>query len=303
MGKKDKQNTPQEDDTTFELFVSNYPTRCSPDSVIMALVALARSFNVQLTIRSKAPVLDGIRLGVSRDDFQGLRSLNGHFIFNNPIWIIMFPSYWGQFTETFSLLFRRNLCNGTLDFANLSERFAAVGGDQTVIDFANEFFVEFFFWKLGAESRDNRFLVQKLILIGNGISSVSQWSPFLAFLPTLRSMILTDNPLTETPFFPRWPYIQVEHAPVEAAAVLPPPVGWAQQGWTSNAFPSMPAGFLTGTEDGAAIAAEAIGDYDFDDTEQEGRILFIGGGGQVAPPSMIPDDDGFEAPEVEITFL
>jgi hypothetical protein len=136
-------------------------------------------------------------------------SLNGLLILNYPIWIIKLPTTFGEWTEIFSIIFDANARSGIADLGSFAEKFAAAGGDPSVVNFNSRDFVEFFLFRLGTEARDKRFWVKTLILTRNSIQSIDPWTAFLAFLPNLQEINVRENPIEAVPQLLELPEIVV----------------------------------------------------------------------------------------------
>lgn len=218
--KKSNFNNERSDDSIFNqkdkfsVLIGNYPPLISADGVIQAIInIIRRSTGNELKCKHGIISLDTLEFSISfpnAEQMKAVLDLNGTFIYNNPIWIIKFPTFYGQYGPVLSTIINRSICNGQIDLSNLKNRFAKLGNDPSVVDFNKLDFVEFFLYQLGTESRDKRFFIDSLILNNNNIQDINKWSPYLTFLPTLQTLVLNQNPLKRAPDLPAFPYIIIK---------------------------------------------------------------------------------------------
>jgi hypothetical protein len=201
----------------FDLLISNFAATRSPDAIVDELEKLAGRGS--LGNKQYERCFDGIRIHPANLQVaNALLERNGLLIFNWPLWIIRVP--WGLFAqqgpyEVLRQIFLQNCCNGKMDLGNLQTKIGRMGVQTKWIDFGNRDFVEFLLYRLGSESRDQKFIVRDLILTGNGIQQVDAWSSFLRFLPDLRTIVLHDNHISRPPNLGEWnrPLLVVEWNP------------------------------------------------------------------------------------------
>jgi hypothetical protein len=194
-----------------DLFISNYPPRCSAESVLRAIQSqVERRIGVPPTFLERQSVADGLRATVPNPvQADAILNINGSLILNHPIWIVKLPIELGEWTEAFSIVFETNTRDGIADLGSFAEKFALVGGDPGIVNFNRRDFVEFFLFRLGTEAREKRFWVRTLVVTNNRIESIDPWSTFLAFLPNLREINVRGNPLRARPQLFEWPEIMV----------------------------------------------------------------------------------------------
>jgi hypothetical protein len=206
------------------LFISNYPRSRSPQDVARALSDLCP---VGLKLTDAQAAADGCSVVTGTDaDHTLLHSMCGRFAFQSRVWITKFPAApLGGLSGCLSLVFEAHTWHGQVDLSHLRDKVAQAGGSAGVVDFGNLDFAEFLWLRLGTESRDSCFMVHTLLLGGNGIEDVSGWAPFVAFLPHLHFLSLTDNPLKFAPKFIASSWLQVEvtqtHLPMPKPPELP----------------------------------------------------------------------------------
>ncbi|KAK8893993.1 hypothetical protein M9Y10_022423 [Tritrichomonas musculus] len=202
-GKNNKNNQ-------FCLLVGNYPPLISADAIVNEIKDQIKRFTGNDTIIQNCEVLKSIEFLLylsNRNQAEAILKLNGSYIYNNPIWIVKFPTNHQKYIFDLSEIFSMTTCNGHVELSNLKQKFERLGKDSSDINFNNRDFVEFLFYRLGSESRDRRFFIDTLNLSDNLIEDVNSWSPFLVFLPTVRTIILNNNHLKERPNFPAFPFI------------------------------------------------------------------------------------------------
>lgn len=201
----------------IEILISNYPIMKSTDAIMSAIsLEVLSRFGGLPVFKSKKPVPDGIRAVLANNQqFQALLSCNGMYIFNQKIWIIKFPLAVGAYTTWFARIFVRYTSNGIVDLSNLRDKLKELEVPDKLLkdaNFNNRDFVEFLFYRLGTESRDSRFFVETVLLNGNNINMAQKLAPFLVFLPTLRRLVLNDNPIKvkeDGLFLPQCPFVEV----------------------------------------------------------------------------------------------
>jgi hypothetical protein len=198
---------------TFALFLSNYPRRASKESVLCAIQhEVQQECNARPTFLDHVAVADGLRVTLpNQAQCDAVWAVNGRLVLNYPLWIIRFPSKrLGVLTHPLSEIFQENSADGVVDLSNLAAKFADTGADPWQANFKDIDFVEFLLFRLGSEARDDRFLVQALVLGGNNINkALGAWSPFFHFLPNLRLIDLRGNKVRGPVSFPEWPRLEV----------------------------------------------------------------------------------------------
>ncbi|OHT04870.1 hypothetical protein TRFO_27543 [Tritrichomonas foetus] len=186
----------------FSMLVGNYPPSISPDAILNALINLIREKyrkNPNVTKTNEFPSFDFQISVPSLEEQNAFLSLNGCFVFNNPIWIIKFPYVYDSISLQLSGIFRNATCNGIVDLSNLRQYFESHGFNSNLVDFGQRDFVEFLLFRLGSESRDRRFLINTLIVNGNNIQNINGWAPFFVFMPALHNVIAYNNPINVLP--------------------------------------------------------------------------------------------------------
>lgn len=206
---------PSQEVPLYELFISNYPKDKNVDAILNLLyMDIEQKYGAKPKILMKMETLDGVMLQVQNQvQFKAFLSCNGDLISNQHIWIVTFPRFIGKYTEAFNIIFHNCLCNGQMDLSNLADTFSRLGLNPQVVNFNNRQFVEFLFFRLGTEARDNRYYIGSLLLNNNNIITIKPYSPFFIFLPELRHICLNGNCLKSQPILPRWPCIEVECDP------------------------------------------------------------------------------------------
>jgi hypothetical protein len=204
-------NDKQKKRQTFELFFSNYPLRLSMEAIMGAFCQVViDKYGHPPVFRDQASFLDGFRVSVpDAAQMNGIREMNGVLVFNQPIWIIKFPSQLGALYDPLARIFQQNVSNGIVDLTNLTLQFQTLGYDPKWINFKQRDFVEFLFFRLGTTSRDERFFVETLVLNQNPIESIDLWSPFFAFLPNLHYLIVNETFIRREPKLSNCPYLIV----------------------------------------------------------------------------------------------
>lgn len=212
-----KQKNPWgKDEKGTELFIANYPTTKPIDAILTALsmIVLSRVGGLP-TIVEKEPIAEGLRVAVPNNlQFRAMLECNGAYVLNQKIWIIKFPEAVGSYMDYFKRVFARNTSNGVVNLSNIQAKLRELEVPDSLVKgatFTNRDFVEFLFYRLGTDSRDQRFFVEAVLLNNNGITNVQSLSPFLVFLPTLRRLVVSDNPIKnkEQLFIPEHPYVEV----------------------------------------------------------------------------------------------
>lgn len=206
----------------YTLFISNYPYGRSPEAILNILnTQIFNCFGASPMFDNPSPIGDGFTVSVlNHIQYDAMLQLNGALVYNYPIWIVKFhfdDPFANQFT-IFSKIFIDSLSEGQVDLTNFASKFqiadALNEGDASIVNFNNREFVEFLFFRLGVESRDNRFWVSSLILCYNGIKSISYWVPLLHFLPNLKYINLKYNNLESEPNLPDYLQISVDYDPI-----------------------------------------------------------------------------------------
>lgn len=203
------------DESKKQVLISNYPLNNSIDEVIQCISSKMKERGCRESQITVATSINNSEctLEVSKDELDHILDLNGSYIFNNPIWIIHYPDTYLELIPCLSLIFTKSTSQGVVNLSNLSKQLTTNGCDAALInfiDFKNLNFVEFLFYRLGSESRDNRFFVENLILENNEINDISQWYRFRTFLPTLHQLKVTQNPITKTFSTNKWPYLTLQ---------------------------------------------------------------------------------------------
>lgn len=199
----------------FQILISNFPLNRSPDVIVNALCLLVqRACGGRPKILQQAVLQDRIIISVlNQIQMDFTLQMNGSFICNNPIWLIKAPLEFEFMTNCLTSIFHANCEDGQVDLSDLRTKVGMYGGIPNIVNFNNRDFVEFLLFRLGTDSRDQRFYVGSLILSYNAIPSVDMWSPFFHFLPNLRTLILNFNCLSAPPYLPQWPYIEIVCSP------------------------------------------------------------------------------------------
>jgi hypothetical protein len=193
------------------LFFSNYPLHISHEAVLGAFSAqILDRYGQEPRLTNPSIILDGFTATASNEDqLNAMRELNGILIFNQPLWIVRLPTKLGVLCDPLSRLFHQHVSNGVVDLANLGAKFEAVGSRSDWVNFKSRDFVEFLLFRLGTNSRDDRFFVESLVLNQNPIESVNEWSPFFAFLPNLHYLYLEQTLVKQQPQLVNCPYVLV----------------------------------------------------------------------------------------------
>lgn len=198
----------------FSVLVGNYSPLTSANGIIQSIVdQIRRSTGNELDFKYGLIFPQSLEFTISLPNAAQMKAvldLNGSLIHNNRIWIIKFPAFYEKYGLDFSEIFNKSICNGQIDLSNLRKKFDDLGKNATIIDFNKQDFVEFLFYRLGTESRDKRFFIHTLILNNNFIQDINEWNSYFAFLPTLHTIILNQNPIKRQPYLPSYPYITIQ---------------------------------------------------------------------------------------------
>jgi hypothetical protein len=187
----------------------------------------------------RIPGIDGaVKVSLpNKEQYDAVHSCSGLFVLNNRIWIVRFPGALGELCPFLSTVFRASTWHGQVDLCGLADQVARLGRKPAAVNFADLDFVEFLFFRLGTEARDEPFLVETVLLNSNGIEDVTHWAPFMHFLPHLHALVLNENPLKYAPTTLATDWLQVEvgvaklpEPPREALARRTPWAGWDSGG-------------------------------------------------------------------------
>lgn len=201
---------------SYDMLITNYPK----DNYLMILDLLNESvrsnFGAYPTILNKKIDENEIIITVlNHIQYDALLQLSGSFVCNYPIWITKYHQNdkLDSQKQVFGLIFQRFSNNGIVELSGFADKFSKYGGDPSIVNFNNRDFVEFLLFRLGTESRDKRFWVSTLYLENNGIKTISPWVPFLHFLPNLKQIKITNNPIEyiDNPILPEYLQIFVEY--------------------------------------------------------------------------------------------
>ena len=198
-----------------DLFLSNFPLKRSVGAILSAVsLHVYRLVGAYPHYIEREVCLDGIRIAVENTtQYEAIKQCNGMYVFNQPIWIIEFPSHYGRHMNALKEIFDIYTSNGMLDLSNLMLKYAEIDqlnpfrqplkdGEERPelmieVSFDNPSFVEFLFYRIGSEVRDRPFHLETLILSSNSITKLASIQPYLVFLPTLHFLILTENQITD----------------------------------------------------------------------------------------------------------
>lgn len=211
-------NQPQQKKNQFENFsilIGNYPLFVDPDAIIEQIKnIISKTSGFNLTI--KKGILSTTFLSQqfsilvpNQAQFDSILALNGYFVFNSKIWIIRFPFEFLQLGQILPVIINRSISDGIYDLGNLRDQFSSNGIDPNIVNFDNYYFVEYLFYCIGSEARDQRFLIVQMIATNNNIHDINSWPRFLHFIPSLRILDVRNNPLVNEPKIPESYGVQV----------------------------------------------------------------------------------------------
>ena len=209
---KIQQNNPQNNQNKFSVLVSNFRMTISPDAIINEIIeAIARRFKKTIIPIKEFlyPTYEFSLLFQNKADMETTLQLNGSWIFNNPIWIIRHANRFLNYQSQFLNLITSLTSNGVLDLSNLPQKWGMFGNDPKEINFNDQSFVEYLFYRIGSESRDRLIYIDTINLNNNQISNIQNWMPYFNFLPTLRKITLCHTKLSKEPVVSGWPFLTV----------------------------------------------------------------------------------------------
>lgn len=188
----------------FAVLVSNYPPIISSDAVIEMLIGqVFRNKKIQIT-PTKGTIFPDYEFSLffpNQMQVDAVLTLNGSYVYNNPIWIIKYPFFLKSYRPFLTSLIYSSCSNGQVDFNNLAQRSTIFGINPSIINFNEPDFVEYIFYLLGTESRDKRIYIESIILNNNQILNLNIMPCIFVFLPMLRKLYANQNPLVEEPHF------------------------------------------------------------------------------------------------------
>lgn len=194
---------------TYSIFVTNYSYDTSPQKVLnFILCKLLQKFGILVSeIYSKVLYSDGFTFSIN--DYQGyesLLSMNGISYQSKQLWITRNPIKIRKLGYVFTKIFEKYHRGTHIDLSNLSVKVNNEETNGKNINFNDSYFVEYFFIKLGLESKTNNRLVLSLDLSDNDIESIETWDKYILFLPFLERIILRKNKfrLFYVPCLPSW---------------------------------------------------------------------------------------------------
>lgn len=192
------------------VFITHFPRGRPPSAILDALRKDIERRGGESIFEESQVTDDG--KGIFITVKQGLDSVlasNGMFVFNQRLWIMKYNEAHTGLCGALLSLYKSSVASGQVDLSRLKQKLISAGADKSVtrfVDFNNRDFVEVTLFLLGTDSVENDYLIETLILSDNDIHDAFILTPFLPFLPTLRTIVLTGNPIKKQP---TWSYIQV----------------------------------------------------------------------------------------------
>lgn len=196
----------------FTVFVTNYPTDINPNSVINFIQSnVQNSLHKKLEIYMKTLWADGISFSLP-NQIQAAAVLNlmGTRFHNQHLWVIRFPGDLKNDSPIFSRVFQKNYHDGIMDLSNLFDKLTAEAPNGFTFNINIQEHVEYLFYRLGQEAKENNVIIKSLRLRYNYITMLDQLDRLLWFLPGLLELDLTGNTLMYGPMSRTFPNVQIK---------------------------------------------------------------------------------------------
>jgi hypothetical protein len=201
---------------SHSLFISNYNNPNGTDGEIAPIVivsAIERHLGYSPFTQAPRPDNGGFYIAVSPQSMADVQALHGFYLVGRRrLWIVREPSaQYRQLWGALRLIFASISC-GVAHLSDLRAQVQNAGGNPALVDFRSRDFVEFLLFALGRISQDDGFDVELLDVSNNPIGDLTNWVPFLCFLPGLHTICCENCALTRKPQLPAYIVVQgAEH--------------------------------------------------------------------------------------------
>lgn len=194
---------------TKAVYITHYPTGRAPPLVVEAVMAQVRRGGADCTITKQEVTQDktGITLYID-GDVDAVTACNGMFVFNQRIWIAKYDPAFANLSGALLDYFSANVSDGQVDMSDLKKKLIAMKYDKSItnlVNFNNRDFLEIALFMLGVDSSQKEYLVESLVLSNNDIQDPHLLGPYLPFLLSLRTIVLTGNPVKQQKL-PKWQF-------------------------------------------------------------------------------------------------
>jgi hypothetical protein len=176
---------------------------------IVIVSAIERHLGYSPFTQAPRPDNGGFYIAVNPQSMSDVRALHGFYIVGRRrLWIIQEPTpQYRQLWGALRLIFASISC-GVARLSDLRTQVQNAGGNAALVDFRSRDFVEFLLFSLGRISQDDGFDVELLDVSNNPIGDLTNWVPFLCFLPGLHTICCENCSLTKKPQLPAYILVQ-----------------------------------------------------------------------------------------------
>ena len=211
------------------VYITHFPKSRSPHLVVEAVMAEVRRSGADCTITKQEVSQDKTGITLYLDgDANAVTSCNGMFVFNQRIWITKFDPQYADLSAALVTYFSENVSDGQVDMSDLKKKLVAMRYDKSItnlVNFNNRDFLEIALFMLGVDSYQKEYLVESLVLSNNNIQDPHVLQPYLPFLLSLRTIVLTGNPVKQGKL-PKWQFPMIVFAPGRTQSVETSRRGW-----------------------------------------------------------------------------
>ena len=195
----------------IKILVSNYSGAMNVDSVLSVIQSrVEQNTHLNLDVNDYFIDEDGVSIIVKNEiQAEAVFALNGIQIGTKHLWISNYPEkHLIKHIKGISSLFAENFKpNFTMDLSNFQKKYhQSYSGDDFSSDKKKKKFdlnddkcMEFLFFRLGTEAKQNNTIIKRLVLCKNNLTHISNIDRLLWFLPGLLEINLKNNPLVAIP--------------------------------------------------------------------------------------------------------
>ncbi|EAY05227.1 hypothetical protein TVAG_474060 [Trichomonas vaginalis G3] len=185
----------------YSVLIARYPQNTPLNTIINFIQSLVKSKTMSiLDIRNLRTTPNGIAFSVPNDNqFKIVLSLNGSMISQTRLWITRYPDSVKKENHILDKIFQLNFSNNTMDLSDIFGKMCQISPKGHSFNITDQSHLEYLFFYLGSEALSKNIKIRALNLSKNYISIIDNLNNLLWFLPDLKTLDLSQNPINFLP--------------------------------------------------------------------------------------------------------